>query len=68
MPTRAAPSSNAIPTKAKIPMTSIKRAMPTGPSRVIWMRVLWCGPVDAQIRDARGQSAPGGMISGGVSS
>ena len=26
----------------------------------------WCGPVDTQIREARGQSAPGGMISGSV--
>ena len=67
MPTRAAPSSNAIPAKARIPMTRTKRAMPTGPSRLIWMRALWCGPVDAQTRGARGQSAPGGMISGSVS-
>src|SRR5580692_2811295 len=27
------------------------------------MRVVWCGPVDTQIRDDRGQLAPGGMIS-----
>ena len=66
MPTRAAPTSNAIPAKARIPMSSAKKAMPTGPSRVIVMRVLWCGPVDTQIREARGQSAPGGMISGSV--
>ena len=34
--------------------------------RVILMRVLWCGPMDTQIREVRGQSALGGMISGSV--
>ena len=61
MPIRAAPTSTVIPAKARIPMSSTKRAMPTGPSRVIWMRILWCAPVDPQIREARGRSAPGGM-------
>ena len=31
--------------------------------RVILRRVLWCGPMDTQIREVRGQSALGGMIS-----
>ena len=65
-PTSATPTSNAIPANARIPMSSPKSAMPTGPSRVILMRVLWCGPMDTQIREVRGQSALGGMISGSV--
>ena len=40
MPTSAAPTSNAIPAKARIPMSSAKRAMPTGPSRITLIRVL----------------------------
>ena len=66
MPTRAAPSSNAIPAKARIPISSTKRVMPIGPSRVIRMGPVWCVLADTQIREARGQSAPGGMISGSV--
>jgi len=34
-PTRAAPSSKNSPTEARIPISSTKRAMPMGPSRVI---------------------------------
>jgi hypothetical protein len=66
MPTRAAPSSSAIPTNARTPISSTKLAIPTGPSRVIWMRAVWCRPVDTQIRDTPGQSASGGMISGSM--
>jgi hypothetical protein len=61
-PTRAAPSSSTSPARDRIPIRSTKRAMPKGPSRVIWVRLVWYGPKDTQIRDARGQSAPGGMI------
>lgn len=38
--------------------------MPTGPSGLIWTRVVWFRPVDTQIRAARDQLASGGMISG----
>src|SRR5215470_19646849 len=66
MPTSAAPNNNAIPAKARITTRSTKRAKPTGPRGVIQMRVVWCWPADAQIRDPRCQSAPGGMISGSM--
>ena len=48
MPTSEAPTSNAIAAKARIPMSSAKMAMPTGPSRIILMRVVCCGLVDTQ--------------------
>jgi hypothetical protein len=30
------------------------------------MGVVWCGPLDAELRGEHGQSAPGGMISGSI--
>lgn len=62
---RAAPSSStALPANARTPISSTRTAMPTGPSGLIWTRVVWFRPVDTQIRAARDQLASGGMISG----